>query len=244
MWKAVIVPDTHWLAGRKLHWSYRLVKEFIEAEAPDVIIHLGDALDLNYLSKFDERSPLHLEGKRYSEDIALLEEELKFYKDNAERVVLLEGNHDERVRRVIEQDPRWEGLIEYESLLDFKALDVEYYPLTKQPVKVGKLHICHGWWASQYAAKKHLEQWFGNIVFGHTHRRHYFSKVAPGMNTEIASWGLGCLTDRNPEYLKGMPAGWQHDFAVVYFEPRGDFHFYRIPIVNKKFVWEGRLWKG
>jgi len=51
--KGIILGDTHWVAGAPFHWSYRLAKKIIQAAQPDFIVHIGDSLELSYLSSFN-----------------------------------------------------------------------------------------------------------------------------------------------------------------------------------------------
>lgn len=239
----VVIGDTHRDHRSKEHYSYSLVKKFIKKEHPDFVIHLGDWIDMEYLASFNREKLKKLEMGRLGEDYKLVKREIKWYQNYTDRLIYCEGNHEERIRRLIEREPKLEGLIEMEAYLDFDALGVEYYPLTEQPGKLGKLHFCHGWFHNKYHAEKHLRTYFGNIVYGHTHRFQTYPEPVPGFGTEIQAWGIACLTNREPDWMKGKPSGWQNGFGIIYLRGGGDFNIYPVNIIHGGFAWEGKEWK-
>ena len=243
MRSCVIISDTHFVHGQPFHWAYDLAKEFIKDFQPDMIVHLGDVGDFSYISSFNKLKPKLNEGLRIKGDLEVIEQELTWYADHATRVMILEGNHDERVERYVEAAPMVEGLIEIENLKVLKAREIEWYPLKAQPVKLGDLYLCHGWWAGLYPARKHVKQLSANVVFGHTHRRSYWSEVHWATNREVSGWGLGCLSDAQPEYLRGAPSGWQCGFGVAWFNDDGAFTLDRVPIINDRLSYKGETWK-
>jgi predicted phosphodiesterase len=239
----IILGDEHLDATEVEHPSYSLVKKFIKSQKPDFIVKLGDWLDMNYLSSFDRDNLKHLEGRRLVSDFDLGKRDLDFLQRNSKEVILLQGNHDERVDRLVSADPRWEGFVEYPKVFDLKERGIKYFPLLKQPFRRGKLNFIHGYWAGLYPARKHLDVYLGNVVMGHVHRFQTFSRVVPNFDTEVQCWTLGCLSDVQPDYLKGQPMGWQHGFAIVYLKNDGSFQLYPINIIKNSFVWERRIWK-
>tara|TARA_R110002153_G_scaffold41947_3_gene119498 strand:- start:5764 stop:6561 length:798 start_codon:yes stop_codon:yes gene_type:complete len=95
---------------------------------PDVIIHLGDHWDMPSLSSYDVGTK-SFEGRRYTKDIeagnaamdkllAPIRQEQARLKENKKkqwnpRLVFLLGNHEYRIIRAIESDPKIDGLISY-----------------------------------------------------------------------------------------------------------------------------------
>jgi len=98
---------------------------------PDVVIHLGDFSDLPSLSSYDVGKK-SFEGRRYTKDIAasskamsVLLSPLRNYNAEAKlnkkkqyhpRKVMLLGNHENRINRAINDDPKLEGLISTNDL--------------------------------------------------------------------------------------------------------------------------------
>ena len=94
---------------------------------PDVVIHLGDHWDMPSMSAWEETGSLATEGARYEADIAAgneaferlckpMEEEQERRRRNhckrwEPRKVFLFGNHEDRIRRAINKEPRYLGMI-------------------------------------------------------------------------------------------------------------------------------------
>jgi hypothetical protein len=126
MSKWVVIPDTQCRPGAPtdhLRWA----GEYIAEKKPDVIVHLGDHWDFPSLSAWDKKGSKSTEGLRYMDDIDAgneglrlidgpINERIATYKRGKRkrwrpRKVLLRGNHEDRLRRVVEDDPRLEGAL-------------------------------------------------------------------------------------------------------------------------------------
>lgn len=130
MSKHLIIPDTQCKFGEDFEYLNH-IGQYIVDQKPDVVVQLGDFADMESLSSYDmgKRS---FEGKRYVKDIeaarsameTLLSPLVEFNtkaKRNKEklykpRLVLTLGNHEERIARAINNDPKLEGLLKYEDL--------------------------------------------------------------------------------------------------------------------------------
>ena len=164
----VCIPDTQVRAGVS---TKHLVAagNYIAEKAPDVVVHLGDHWDLPSLNSHGKK--IEIEGKRIQQDIevgnealALLTKAIRGRKGYNPRLVLLRGNHEERLNRAIGDDPRLDGLVGSQSFND-RALGWEvhdflnvvpidgilyshyfYAPLTGRPYggdaryKLGRIH--------------------------------------------------------------------------------------------------------
>lgn len=116
--------------GDDLEFLTRIGRYIVEKK-PDVVVHLGDFVDMESLSSYDVGKK-SFEGRRYTKDIAVAQKAMatllaplfefnhdakktkkKQYKP---RLVLCLGNHEQRIQRAIENDPKLEGLIKYEDL--------------------------------------------------------------------------------------------------------------------------------
>ena len=126
----IIIPDCQVKYGEDFTYLTQIGKYILEKK-PDVIVHLGDFADMESLSSYDVGKK-SFEGKRYIKDIeaahkamnALIrpirEYNIKAKKNKEKlykpRFVLTLGNHEQRILRAIENDPKLEGLIKYEDL--------------------------------------------------------------------------------------------------------------------------------
>lgn len=130
MTKHLVIPDTQVKDGQDFAYLERIGKYIVE-KRPDVIIHLGDFADMESLSSYDVGKK-SFEGRRYTKDIKAAQEAmsvllgpLQEYNRTAKeqkkkqyhpRKVMLLGNHENRINRAINDDPKLEGLISYQDL--------------------------------------------------------------------------------------------------------------------------------
>lgn len=125
----LIVPDQHAhpdFNNRRADWLGQLIKDV----KPDVVVNMGDAADLSSLSSYD-RGKASFHGRNYTKDI---ESHLDFQermwapmkqsKKKQPYRVVLEGNHEHRIKRAIDLDPQLEG---ERFGLSFRNLDFDSY---------------------------------------------------------------------------------------------------------------------
>lgn len=126
----LIIPDVQVKYGQDYSFLTNIGKYILD-KRPDVIICLGDFADMESLSSYDVGKK-SFEGKRYLLDIeaahtamACLLQPIKSYNEKAKRnkeklykprFVLTLGNHEERILRAVNNDPKLEGLIQYADL--------------------------------------------------------------------------------------------------------------------------------
>lgn len=237
--RGILFTDVHLDHTVEEYGAYTLVKEFAKQWAPDWVVNLGDHFDFDYLSKFSEDDSLLREGKRLRADVELGRRDRDYWLSITDDYSVLQGNHDERLDRLIAKHPMFEYLLSADNLFQYQESGVTYAPVREQPLKRGKLNMIHGWFANKYHTAKHLDRMSGNIVYGHVHEFQTTSKTLAAMGEEIAAWSLGCLCDRSPGYLKGRPSEWQNGFAVVYMDDLGNFNLYPIRIIGNSFIWGG-----
>ena len=151
----LIIPDTQVKPGvpvDHLEWIGRYIVE----KKPDVIIHLGDHADMPSLSRWD-RGKIQFEGRRYQADVksarygwdvlnAPIEEHNKRKRANKEKQYkpkkhVLEGNHEDRINRAIEDNPILDGTISKDDL----GLNRYGWKVHKflHPVEIDGITYCH-----------------------------------------------------------------------------------------------------
>lgn len=242
MKSGIIFSDTHLESITPIHPSYALVKKFATEFKPDFAVHLGDALHLDYFSGFEEGNVV--EGN-WEEDVALLNKELDFWQGLVgENLSFIQGNHDFRAERAAQKvaNLALRESLSYERRLNIKQRKIKYVKVTDDPLKLGKLYMCHGYYWNKYHAFTHLEKFSGNIIYGHVHANQQAHKVLAARDEDIEAWSIGCLCDKAPDYLRGRPSGWQHSFAIMYLQDNGNFNLYTVNIVKNSFVWGGIIY--
>lgn len=130
MSKIVVIPDTQVRPGDDLKFLSRLGHYLVDKK-PDVVIHLGDHWDMPSLSSYDVGTK-SFEGRRYKADIragndgmveliAPIAEHNDRQRKNGKkqykpRMVFLCGNHENRIERAVNSDPKLDGTIGYQDL--------------------------------------------------------------------------------------------------------------------------------
>ncbi len=240
--RALFFADFHLIHGKPNHPSYELFKKFAREFKPDLLINAGDFIDFPYLSSFDKDKLKRLEGKRIMKDYDLANIELDELQGIQPNMIYLEGNHEERIRRLVIADPRFEGMIELPDKLLLNR-GIEWVPLDEQPYRYGKLCACHGFYAGKYSAAQHLDKFAHNVVFGHVHKMQSFARNLAMMGETIQSWAISCLCDLNPSYMNG-PADWSNGFAIINMDrATGNFSLTPINIVDNSILYDGRIFK-
>lgn len=126
-----IIPDTQCGPGHPtdhMAWLGYAIAEY----QPDTLVHLGDHWDFASLSQWSAPGSLSKEGGRYIKDVdagndalTRLHEAMAGYKPK--RKIILRGNHEHRLTRAVESDPRFEGAFSFDDLND-RALGWQVVP--------------------------------------------------------------------------------------------------------------------
>jgi len=122
----------------------RWAGQYIASQRPDVVVHLGDHWDLPSLSSYEKTGSKWFEGKRLQADLeagnrgmALLMEGMGEF--HPERMVLLRGNHEDRLTRMLASEPKFEGIFGEHS---FASPGWEVVPYLK-PVEIEGIWFAH-----------------------------------------------------------------------------------------------------
>jgi len=140
--KILVIPDCQikeGVAREHLRWAGEAVCDY----RPDVVVNLGDFADMPSLSTHDVKGSKYFEGLRYKKDITAAKEAMqellaplralqktqketkhKVYKP---RMVMLLGNHENRIDRAINNNPTLEGLISTTDLIYEKDWEVMHF---------------------------------------------------------------------------------------------------------------------
>lgn len=136
-----VLPDVQAKPGQDFKFLTKIAEYVIEKK-PEKIICLGDFADMPSLSSYDVGKK-SFEGRRYSLDKEAAYDAMEAFmsplmkynfkaKKNKEKLyrpelIMLLGNHEQRIERAINNDPKLEGLISYDDL-DYEGWGWKVYP--------------------------------------------------------------------------------------------------------------------
>jgi hypothetical protein len=128
--KHFVIPDTQIRPGDDVEFL-RCIGRYLVAKQPEKIIHLGDHADMPSLSSYDEGKK-SFEGRRYVNDIAAatdamaaLLEPVNDYNERQRKngkkqykpqMVFCLGNHENRINRAVDSDPKLDGVLSINDL--------------------------------------------------------------------------------------------------------------------------------
>lgn len=128
--KHFIIPDCQVRPGDDFTYL-RKIGQYIADKQPDVIVCLGDFADMPSLSSYDVGKRQY-EGRRYRNDVdaaidamgalmAPIYDLMQSQRRNKKKVysprmIMTLGNHENRINRAVDSDPKLEGLISVNDL--------------------------------------------------------------------------------------------------------------------------------
>lgn len=141
MTKHLVIPDVQAKPGHDFTYLTH-IGEYIVEKRPEKVICLGDFADMPSLSSYDVGKK-SFEGRRYRADIDAAHSAMEHllapiqaYNQRAARnhkerynpeLILTLGNHENRINRVINDDPKLDGTISIDDL-DYEKYGWEVHP--------------------------------------------------------------------------------------------------------------------
>lgn len=148
MTKHFYLPDTQVKPGFSVEYLANIGHYLVDKQ-PDVIVMGGDFADMSSLSSYDGKGTKKHEGQRYIKDIdaahtamyALLDpitahnkkQKTNGKKQYKPRKVLTLGNHEQRIIRAINEDPKLEGVMSIGDL-EYEKHGWEVYPFLERVI--------------------------------------------------------------------------------------------------------------
>lgn len=185
---------------------------YIVEKMPDVIVCLGDFADMPSLSTHDTAGSMKREMKRYQKDLDAAYagmEKLMLPVQNAvgfgyePRMVMLLGNHEDRIDRAVTADPRWEGRVSTDDLR-YEEFGWEVHPFLK-PVKIDGIMYCHYFPSGVMgrpitSASRILSKYHQSCIAGHQQGRDIaYSRKADGKT--LTAIIAGSFYEHKEDYL-------------------------------------------
>lgn len=219
----------------------------------DVVIQLGDFLDLPSLSRHESWREVDEAVEMANSDFAYGRAWLtELYEESPNaKWFILEGNHDFRCKSFCAAR-RQRHLAQH---LDFRrvlGLDgyqgltfVPYWSDKRRVVRLGKATFGHGLSVTGNHAAVMARKYPGtNIYYGHTHDEQSFSAATYEKHSLNEARSLGCLCRLEQPYMQGAPTNWRNMFALMYLFPDGTYNMQPITIIKGKFAFEGKEYRG
>lgn len=193
-------------------WLGRFIKDL----KPDVVVNIGDAADLSSLSSYDKgKASFH--GQSYEKDIEAhldfqekLWQPMKRSKKKQPRKVVLEGNHEHRIKRVLELNPEYGG---DRFGVSFKDLDFDsyYHEVVEYEGQTPGVTTIDGVSYSHYF----ISGLMGRPIGGEHHAYSLISKNLTSCtcgHSHTADWAV--RTDTSGKKIMGLVAGVYQDYRA------------------------------
>jgi hypothetical protein len=222
--------------------------QVLEKVKPDIFINLGDVGEWESVSshkyKKKKRPPLEFILPNVEQEVEYVNKELDKVDAILDKVGckerhICQGNHDEWLDKFVEENPYLDHLTFRKACYwDKRGFKFKKY---NEVLTIGKLSFIHGAYTGPTHAKKHLESYGTNLLYGHVHdlQRHSMTRLKDGA---ISAWSLGCLKDMRAEkntWLRGRLHNWNHAVAIIDFWKNGNFAVQIVEIVKGKTVLNG-----
>lgn len=128
--KHLVIPDCQVKSDVDISYL-EWVGNYIAEKKPDVVVCIGDFADMPSLSSYDQGKK-SFEGRRYKKDIEVVHQGMEMLMAPIEReiqrriagkkkqwrpeLILTLGNHENRINRVVNDDPKLDGTISVDDL--------------------------------------------------------------------------------------------------------------------------------
>jgi hypothetical protein len=188
----LIIPDPHAHPDHSNERADYLGKLILDIR-PDVVINMGDMFDMPSLSGYDKgKASFH--GRNYKKDIAAgLDFDERMWgpirraKKRRPRAVFIEGNHEERQRRMLEYSPEFDGAVSFNDFdLDRNYQDiVRYTGGTPGSIEIDGIIYAHYAISGvmgrpisgEHPAYSLLTKQFQSVTVGHLHVLDYCTRT-------------------------------------------------------------------
>jgi len=255
----LVVPDVHVRIMDRRSWDamFALLRDLPTKRT--VVVVLGDFLDLTAISSHDNIArDVFGGGYRVVEEVEQARILLQALASEARCVYYLEGNHENRVRRLVDAMPGLWGHPAFEPRSFFQLPDRVHFIDEVHELRIGASTYQHGHalfprGGPKTPARNALSKLgLQNVKFGHTHKWDYASHQVyndRGRPEAFEAWNLGHLTrtDQHGHYAP-LPE-WAHGFAVEdhWYDTVAERHRFTthpVRVVGHAFSFGGRVYDG
>jgi predicted phosphodiesterase len=249
VYRILVISDPH-LGGGEDRWAWNCALKSIPVVNPDCVVLLGDVLDLESMSSHAAhgRRP----SLRQELDSANAQLDRVQRAADGRRVVMLEGNHEDRYMRTLSQRmPELLGSVNTISEhMRVEERGWEWVPFRRLwvPYDDAPVAYTHGAWANKHCAHSALVRYkmVRSVRFGHVHRsqKHVIghdcgSRVVMG----VASPTCRVIDWESVKYTQGPP-DWSHGIGVDEMSPCGAHSMNNYEMTDRRIVYGGTVIDG
>ena len=226
----LVIGDPHCnpkASNDRFLWAGKLARDL----KPDTIICMGDFSSLDSLSSYD-KGKKSFEGRRYKKDIDHAHDALeKFNKGlngRRSRKVMLLGNHEDRIDRIVDETPELDGTISTKDL-KFKEFGWEVIAY-QEPVAIDGVHYCHNYptgimgkpISGDNIARSLLLKNKVSSTVGHCHLFDYSMCTIP-TGRKVLGLSAGCYLHHKEDYARNTQRLWWSGLIVKRNVRQGEY---------------------
>jgi len=226
----LVIGDPHCnpkASNDRFLWAGKLARDL----KPDTIICMGDLSSLDSLSSYD-KGKKSFEGRRYKKDIDHAHDALeKFNKGlngRRSRKVMLLGNHEDRIDRIVDETPELDGTISTKDL-KFKEFGWEVIAY-QEPVAIDGVHYCHNYptgimgkpISGDSIARSLLLKNKVSSTVGHCHLFDYSMCTVP-TGRKVIGLSAGCYLHHKEDYARNTQRLWWSGLIVKRNVRQGEY---------------------
>ena len=226
----LVIGDPHCnpkASNDRFLWAGKLARDL----KPDTIICMGDFSSLDSLSSYD-KGKKSFEGRRYKKDIDHAHDALeKFNKGlngRRSRKVMLLGNHEDRIDRIVDETPELDGTISTKDL-KFKEFGWEVFAY-QEPVAIDGVHYCHNYptgimgkpISGDNIARSLLLKNKVSSTVGHCHLFDYSMCTIPS-GRKVLGLSAGCYLHHKEDYARNTQRLWWSGLIVKRNGRQGEY---------------------
>jgi predicted MPP superfamily phosphohydrolase len=226
----LVIGDPHCnpkASNDRFLWAGKLARDL----KPDTIVCMGDFSSMDSLSSYD-KGKKSFEGRRYKKDIDHAHDALeKFNKGlngKRSRKVMLLGNHEDRIDRIIDETPELDGTISTKDL-KFKEFGWEVVAY-QEPVAIDGIHYCHNYptgimgkpISGDNIARSLLLKNKVSSTVGHCHLFDYSMCTIP-TGRKVIGLSAGCYLHHKEDYARNTQRLWWSGLIVKRNVKQGEY---------------------
>jgi Calcineurin-like phosphoesterase len=240
----LVIPDPHAHPDHnndRADWLGRLILDL----KPDVVINLGDMFDMASMSGYDKgKKSFHGRSFRKDLDAGLDFDEriwapLRQAKKRKPYSVYLEGNHENRLKKMLELQPELEGTVGFEDFglkRNYHEI-IEYEGQTPGTIEVDGVNYAHFFVSGvmgrpiggEHPAYSLLTKQFVSCTAGHTHVLD-FAERSTVNGKKIFGCVAGVYQDYNSDWAGEVNKIWTRGVVVKRNVEGGQYDFQWISI--------------